>query len=106
MTIRLPARLSGLTRRAIRPAVYGWFVAVPKPLARFNGLTAIGFSHAVADGSSRGEKDAKAPSVTSTRRRTSPKRAGLIALRASPLKRAEDYQSPCHQSLCHKRGCF
>ena len=32
------------------------------PAARFNGLTMSGFSHQVADGSSRGEKDAKAPS--------------------------------------------
>jgi hypothetical protein len=48
--------------RAARPAVYGWFTATQKPIARFNGLTPVDFSHALADGSSRGGKDAKAPS--------------------------------------------
>jgi len=37
-------------------------MAAQKPIARFNGLTSSGFSHAVPDGSSRGEKDAEAPS--------------------------------------------
>ncbi|HJQ25208.1 MAG TPA: hypothetical protein VKA60_14915 [Blastocatellia bacterium] len=66
-------------------------MATDKPVARFNGLTSAGFSHTVAGGSSRGEKNAKAPSDLFTASRTSVKSAGLIALRASPLKRANSF---------------
>ncbi|HJQ25780.1 MAG TPA: hypothetical protein VKA60_17810 [Blastocatellia bacterium] len=53
---------AGLPAGQLGQPFYGWFMATDKPVARFNGLTATGFSHTVAEGSSRGEKDAKAPS--------------------------------------------
>ncbi|HEY9231070.1 MAG TPA: hypothetical protein VIS78_02965, partial [Blastocatellia bacterium] len=54
---------AGLPTGPIGQPFYGWFTAMHKPIARFNGLTPSGFSLLQSCGSSREEKDAKAPFV-------------------------------------------
>jgi hypothetical protein len=97
------ARFIGLPRRAGRPAVLRLVRFEPLSSARFNGLVP-GFSHCSRSWGLKPElKNAKAPCVPVCSA-TSRKTAGLLALRGSPMNRAEEALNHCVQ-LLPSGGC-